>query len=99
MLIDIIPTSQDGIELIDAAYAVFVQGAEDEELKSYIFELRTKAMMYLDPARVADYIKIIFEKDGLQISQAVMEYIVIVLGQFLQIMVIEIILQLLILLN
>ena len=66
---------------------MFIQGTADEELKSYIFELRTKAMMYLDPTRVADYIKIIFNKDGLQTSQAVMEYIVIVLGQFLQIMV------------
>ena len=78
---------QDGIQLIDAAYEVFIQGTADEELKSYIFELRTKAMLYLEPARIQDYMKIIADKDGHQTCQNVMEYIVIVLGQFLQIMV------------
>ena len=82
------PYLQDGIQLIDAAYRVFIKGtAETEELKSYIYELQTKAKMYLEPARIRDYLKIIFEKDGIQVCQQVMEYVVLVLAQFLQIMV------------
>ena len=78
---------QDGIQLIDAAYEVFIQGTAAEELKSYIFELRTKAMLFLEPARIREYMKIIADKDGQQTCQEVMEYIVVVLGHFLQIMV------------
>ena len=78
---------QDGIQLIDAAYEVFIQGSGPEELKYYICELRTKAMLYLEPARIREYMKIIVDKDGQQTCQEVMEYIVVVLGQFLQIMV------------
>ena len=78
---------QDGFQLIDSAYDVFIQGSTEEELKSYIFELRTKALMYLEPSRVKEYLKIIFEKEGIKTCQDVMEYIVIVLAQFLQIMV------------
>ena len=74
--------------MIDAAYRVFIKGtAETEELKSYIYELQTKAKMYLEPARIRDYLQIIFEKDGIQVCQQVMEYVVLVLAQFLQIMV------------
>ena len=78
---------QDGNQLIDAAYEVFIQGAAAEELKYYICELRTKAMLYLEPARIREYMKIIADKDCKQTCQEVMEYIVVVLGQFLQIMV------------
>ena len=74
---------QDGIDLIDAAYEVFIQGTAEEELKSYIFEL----LMNLEPARIREYMKIIADEDGHQTCQQVMEYIVLVLGQFLQIMV------------
>ena len=82
------PYLKDGIQLIDAAYRVFIKGtAETEELKSYIYELQTKAKMYLEPSRIKDYLKIIFKKDGVQVCQQVMEYIVLVLAQFLQIMV------------
>ena len=67
---------------------MFIKGSADtEELKSYICELQTKTMMYLEPARIRDYLKIIYEKDGVKVCQHVMEYVVVVLAQFLQMMV------------
>ena len=67
---------------------MFIKGSADiDELKSYICELQTKAMMYLEPARIRDYLKIIYEKDGVKVCQHVMEYVVVVLAQFLQMMV------------
>ena len=38
-------------------------------------------MLYLEPARIREYMKIIADKEG---QQEVMKYIVVVLGQFLQ---------------
>jgi len=78
---------KDGIQLIEAAYAVFIRGTTEKEIGSYIFELQTKAELNLASSRVRDYLKIIAEKDGMEKSQKVTEYIVLVKGQFLQIMV------------
>ena len=73
--------------MIDAAYEVFIQGATHDEMKSYIFELQTKAMMYLNPERIREYLKIIREKDGLETCQNVIEHVIVVYAKFLQIMV------------
>ena len=74
--------------MIDAAYRVFIKGnADTEELKSYICELQAKAIMHLEPSRIRDFLKIIYEKDGVQVCQHVTEYVVVVLAEFLQIMV------------
>ena len=80
---------QDGIQLIESAYATFSKGATEEELRAYIFELQTKADMNLAPSRICDFIKIIYEKDGLHVTQEVMEFILLVHGQSFQIMVKE----------
>ena len=67
---------QDGIQLIEAAYEVFIQGTTDnKELRSYIFELQTKAMLNLEMSRIKDYLKIIAEKDGIPVCQDVAEYV------------------------
>ena len=79
--------SQDGIELIESAYDTFINGATEEELKSYIFELQTKAKMNLAPSRIREYIKIVHKKDGLNVTQEVMEFTLLAHGQFFQIMV------------
>ena len=63
---------QDGIEQIEAAYEVFLQGADQDEWRSFIVELRTKAMLNLSPSRVREYLRIISEKDGEDKCQKVM---------------------------
>ena len=63
---------QDGIEQIEAAYEVFLQGADQDEWRSFIVELRTKAMLNLAPSRVREYLTIISEKDGEDKCQKVM---------------------------
>ena len=78
---------QDGIQLIESAYATFSKGATEEELRAYIFELQNKADMNLAPSRICDFIKIIYEKDGLHVTQEVTEFILLVHGQFFQMMV------------
>ena len=59
---------QDGLEGVDAAYTVFLRyGFEDLQL--YIIKLRCNAVKSLNPQRVREYLKIIFEKKGLHSCQ------------------------------
>ena len=73
--------------MIEAAYEVFIQGATEKELRSYIFELQTKAMLNLEMSRMKDYLKIIAEKDGIHVCSDAAQYVFVVLAQFLQIVV------------
>merc|ERR550532_2210972 len=77
---------KDGIQHIEAAYRVFIKGG-GRDLQPYIFELQTKAAVSLDPARIREYLSIIHKKENLQTCQNVGEYIFLILGQYLQIMV------------
>ena len=77
---------KDGIETVDASYEAFLDhGLED--FSSYAFELRTIAAKNLAPARIKAYLEIIHEEKGGAASHAVMEYILLVLGKYLQMMV------------
>ena len=59
---------QDGIETIDAAYTVFLRiGFED--FQQYAFELQTCAAKNLNPQRVKEYLAIIFQHQGLAVTQ------------------------------
>ena len=60
--------SQDGIETVDAAYDVFLRiGFED--FQQYAFELQTCAAKNLNPQRVKEYLGIIFQEQGLAVTQ------------------------------
>ena len=59
---------QDGIETVDAAYDVFLRiGFED--FQQYAFELQTCADKNLNPQRVKEYLGIIFQQQGLAVTQ------------------------------
>ena len=78
--------AQDGIEKVDAAYEVFLQvGFED--FQQYAFELQTIAVQNLAPERIRAYMKIIHQEGGLPMSQMAMEYVLLVLAKYLQMMV------------
>ena len=78
--------TQDGIEKVDAAYEVFLQvGFED--FQQYAFELQTIAVQNLAPERIRVYMKIIHQEGGLPMSQMAMEYVLLVLAKYLQMMV------------
>ena len=81
---------QDGIEKIDAAYEVFITESKDaqfDDFKQYVFELKTIATQNLAPKRIMEYMKIIYsDGGGLPMCQYVMDYIIIVLSKYLQMM-------------
>jgi hypothetical protein len=77
---------QEGIETVDAAYEVFlIEGFENFE--GFAFELKTTATKSLQPSRIREYLEIIFEQQGVAACQAVLEYVVVVLAKYLQMMV------------
>ena len=60
--------SQDGIETVDSAYNVFLRiGFED--FQQYAFELQTCADKNLNPQRVKEYLGIIYQEQGLAVTQ------------------------------
>ena len=62
------PFSQDGIETVDAAYTVFLRiGFED--FQQYAFELQTCAAKNLNPQRVKEYLRIIYQEQGIAVCQ------------------------------
>jgi len=59
-----------------------------DDFKQYAFELKTIAMQNLAPKRLQEYLEIIYKDGGgLPTVQAVMDYVVVVMGKYLQIMV------------
>ena len=59
---------QDGIETVDSAYNVFLRrGFED--FQQFSFELQTCADKSLNPKKVKEYLGIIFQKQGLAVTQ------------------------------
>merc|ERR1719430_436143 len=77
---------KDGIETVDSAYNVFLRiGFED--FQQYAFELQTCADKNLNPQRVKEYLGIIFQQQGLAVTQATMEYILAVMSKYLQMLV------------
>jgi hypothetical protein len=77
---------QEGIEVVDAAYEVFLaEGFED--FQEYAFELKTTATKSLSPSRIREYLQTIYEQQGHDACQAVLEYVVVVLSKYLQMMV------------
>ena len=60
--------AQGGIETVEAAYDVFLRhGFED--FQQYAFELQTCAAKNLNPQRVKEYLGIIFQQQGLAVTQ------------------------------
>lgn len=82
---------RDGIDKIDAAYEVFITEASTgqfDDFKQYVFELKTIATQNLAPKRIMEYMKIIYsDGGGIPMCQSVMDYIVIVISKYLQMMV------------
>merc|ERR1719400_2286924 len=77
---------KDGIETVDAAYEVFLRiGFED--FQQYAFELQTCAAKNLNPQRVKEYLRIIYQEQGIAVCQATMEYVALVMGKYLQMLV------------
>ena len=68
LYVNVIEYSQDGIETVDAAYTVFLRiGFAD--FQQYAFELQTCAAKNLNPQRVKEYLRIIFQQQGLAVCQ------------------------------
>ena len=61
-------SSQDGIETVEAAYRVFLRNGF-EDFQQYAFELQTCAEKSLNPQRVKEYLAIIFQHQGLAVTQ------------------------------
>ena len=82
---------KDGIEKIDAAYDVFLSessSAQFDDFKQFAFELQTIANQSFTPKRIKEYLMIIYkEGGGLQMCQIVLDYFVVVLSKYLQMMV------------
>lgn len=76
---------------MDAAYEVFIAEsttAQFDDFQQYVFELKTIATQNLAPKRIQEYMTIIYkEGGGLSMCQYVMDYIVVVLSKYLQMMV------------
>ena len=58
-----------------------------DDFPSFAFQLRTTAAQNLAPSRIKAYLEIIFKERGLEASHEVMEYVLLVLGKHLQMMV------------
>jgi hypothetical protein len=71
---------------VDAAYEVFIEVGFDD-FQQYAFELQTTAAKNLAPKRIKEYMKIIHQEQGPAMCQVAMEYVIIVLGKYLQMMV------------
>lgn len=89
---------RDGIEGVDAAYEVFIQGAANVELtlktlENYIFELQTNAIKTLSTQRIRSYLQAVFVSDGPQMCTEVMKYILVVRAKYLQMIVVYSIFQ------
>ena len=78
---------RDGVETVDAAFEVFL-GSSFEDFQPFVFELQTTATKSLSPQRLKEYLTIISKELGLAVCQAVMEYVILVLGKYLQMMVV-----------
>jgi len=77
---------KDGIEKVDATYTVFLRNGF-EDFQYYSFEMQTVAIQNLNPQRVKEYLGIIFQQQGLAVTQATMEYILAVMSKYLQMLV------------
>ena len=66
--INCILSPQDGIETVDAAYAVFVKDGF-EDFQHYAFELRTCAEKNLNPRRVKEFLTVVFQQQGFAVCQ------------------------------
>ena len=78
-------SSQDGIERVDASYEVFLRDGF-EDFQEYAFELKTTTAQSLAPKRIKEYITVVHMEHGLEMAQAGMEYAVVVLSRYLQMM-------------
>ena len=82
---------QDGIERIDATYTAFLKQRNLRHFMNYFVEFQTGAVQYLlNPERIRDYLQIVKTKSGSEgdnMCQLVMQYVIVVLGKYLQIMV------------
>ena len=63
---------QDGIETVDAAYEVFLR-IRFEDFQQYAFELQTCAAKNLNPQKVKEYLGIIYQQQGLAVTQVTYE--------------------------
>ena len=59
---------QDGIEIVDAAYKVFLRDGF-EGFQEFSYQLKTTAEMHLAPNRIRDYLRIVHEEKGLEMAQ------------------------------
>jgi hypothetical protein len=71
---------------VDAAYAVFLR-VGFKGFQQFAFELQTKAAKSLDPKRIEEYLAMINQEQGRDMCQVVMQYIIVVMAKYLQMMV------------
>ena len=84
---------QDGIEKVEATYEVFLMQKNLRNFKySFFIELQTVAVQYLlNVERIKEYLQLIKSKTPAgkqkEMCQLVMQYVLVVLGKYLQIKV------------
>ena len=77
---------QEGIEKVEAAYAVFFKNSL-EDFQHFSFELQTVAEQSLTAERIKSYLAIIHQHREIEETYKVTKGILLVLGKYLQMMV------------
>ena len=72
---------------MDAAYKVFLDLNNLDQLSSYAFELQVNAIQNLDPDRIKEYLSMVMHHSGVETCRAILHYVIIVMAKYLQIMV------------
>ena len=72
--------------MVEAAYSAFVQDGF-EGFDYFAFELRTKAIQSFAPERIKNYLTISLDHQGAEMCKLALEYILLVLGKYLQMLV------------
>jgi len=80
---------KDGIEYVDAAYDTFIMEKDFEDFQSHAFELQTIANQNLKPGKIQEYMIILHDKSesGADTCRTTLNYIIVVLGKYLQMVV------------
>ena len=75
---------QADIERIEAAYQSFLEDFKD--FKGFAFELRTLANDALNPSKIEDYLRIVYQEYDENVINTTLHYIIVVAAKFLQMM-------------
>jgi len=82
---------RDGPEKVEALYEMFLEDCQNtqktfELFKGFVVEARMNYNQHLKPQKVAEYLKIVKDRQGNKACQDFYNYIIIVMGKYLQIM-------------